>query len=193
VSSHWIRVLEQTAPRTFAAPIEEGANGGDSSSGIAGGDFNEDGRPDVAVSRDGHITIQLNRLGPRSNEGRPAFDIRLHRATLLGSTNRLRRTARIGGRCSVRCAATVTLRLPRKAKDRVGLSNPVLATTQVHWAADYRSKSVRLRTRAVRALRAYRGPDVKVLAIARGVAKAPTAPGSLRRGSDRRKLRLRTR
>ena len=190
-TQRWIEVYEQTSPRVFADPIDEGGSGG-GSTGLAGGDFNEDGWPDVAVSRNGRIAIQLNRFGPRSNEGRPAFDIRLHRATLVGSTGRLRRTARIGGACSVRCVAKVTLRLPRKAKERVGLRNPVLATTRIHWEADYHSKSVRLRIPAVRALRSYRGPDVKVLAIARGIAQAPTAPGSLRRGSDRRKVQLRT-
>ena len=186
-------VFEQLEPRSFGPAVDEDVDR-TSGTGLVSADFNADGWPDVAISRDGIVELQLNDLGPDVRDDQPRFAIHLRETILANSIGRLGTKSRVTGSCSVECAAKLTIRVPAAVKRRAGMRNPVLASTRVHWQAKRESSAtLHLRGRALRALRGYPGNSLRVLVIARARALAPTAENSARRGNDQVALTLSSR
>lgn len=157
---------------------------------IVGGDFNEDGWPDVAISRDDRLVIELNGLSGKIGEDRPRLHIQVGRLTIPRSFHRLRQRTRLTGTSSATCSVKLTLRVAKKVKRRARLAHAVLATTQTRWAPhDDNSTNLRFRHDAVRALRHYGGKSFRILIQARGVASGGAGSGR-QRDRDRASVSL---
>ena len=181
--------LEDQGPRQFGRPVA-GDEGAPQPLGIVGGDFNEDGWPDLALSRDGRLEIELNGLSGEIKPDRARLHVQVGKLALPKSFHRLGTHAVVSGTCSSTCSVKLTLRVPAQVRRRAHLGSPVLASTRTRWAPhEDNSTDITLRRRAVRSLRHYEGRSFRIMILARGKASMPTG-SEPQRGSDRASVSL---
>jgi VCBS repeat protein len=181
--------LENRGSRQFGKPAG-GDDGAPKPLGVVGGDFNEDGWPDLAISRDGHLELELNGLSGEIKQDRARLHVQVGKLAVPKSFRHLGIHAKVSGTCSSTCAVKLTVRVPARVSRRARLGSPVLASTRTRWAPhEDNSTDIHLSRRAVRALRHYSGRSFRILVLARGRATA-TAGNGPQRGSDRASVSL---
>jgi hypothetical protein len=176
-------ILENQGSRQFGRPAP-GDEGAPQPLGVVGGDFNEDGWPDLAISRDGRLEIELNGLSGEIKEDRERLHIQVGRLAVPKSFHQLGTHTEVNGTCSSTCSVKLTLRVKLKVQRRARLKSGILASARTRWAPhEDNSTDLDLRRSAVIALRHYEGKSFRILVVARGAATT-SGGGSVQRGRD---------
>lgn len=171
-----ISLLPGHGDGTFADAIREDAFSGFPSA-VVGGDFNEDGKVDIAVTR-GSLEIGLNDPAPvdpspdPDPEPDPPVEVDVAPTLDISSTSlprrlaALRRGVTVSGSCEPECMVTAALSISRSAVRRLGLESSLLLSDSAIWSSGegVSAGTVELRSTPTirRAIRRYNGPRIRL-------------------------------